>query len=330
MKSKLSDSAMGAIITHAEITDDGKYIVAAESGYVEYWNVEKESVIFKEEQRNILQVVLYSEDSKSIFISKFGTVGNVKAVCTVRTVPDGDTLFEFEFFFKQFKKIVVSKDEQYFISYGLDNFKDSLFVFEAETGELLHTILVKYPNFKDVTMICGLPDKPWQVALIDADKGNIMDIKEKRYVRAIPLWGGAMSSNGKYGLYAPSKGGLDMLDLRHGTVMRTLIPKIAEGIFNVICKFNATNEYVMYYHSGRKTLRVFRTKDGSMIANYRVPSDLAGLESTTDGISVVLGMVDGSLTVLTIADPKKDRMSEYLKALPSRNRGENLLKEAGF
>ena len=58
------------------------------------------------------------------------------------------------------------------------------------------------------------------------------------------------------GLYAPSRGGLDILYLRHGgTVLRTLIPKIAEGIFTVICKFNATNEYVLYYHSGRKTLR---------------------------------------------------------------------------
>ena len=35
-----------------------------------------------------------------------------------------------------------------------------------------------------------------------------------------------------------------------------------------------TNEYVLYYHSGRKTLRVFRVADGEMIANYRVPSDL--------------------------------------------------------
>ena len=92
------------------------------------------------------------------------------------------------------------------------------------------------------------------------------------------------------GLYAPSRGGLDILDLRHGgTVLRTLIPKIAEGIFTVICKFNATNEYVLYYHSGRKTLRVFRARDGVMIANYRVPSDLSSLESTTDGYSVVLG-----------------------------------------
>ena len=160
-----------------------------------------------------------------------------------------------------------------------------------------------------------------------------MDIKNKRYVRAIRNWGGACSSDGRYGLYAPSAGGLDVLDLRHGgTVLRTLIPKVAEGIFTVICKFNATNEYVLYYHSGRKTLRVFRTRDGIMIANYRVPSDLASLESTTNGYSVVLGMMDGNVTVLTIADPnsKKVNMNEYLKALPSRNKGKNMLAEAGF
>jgi hypothetical protein len=155
-----------------------------------------------------------------------------------------------------------------------------------------------------------------------------MDVKNKKYVRAIPQWGGSCSSDGRYGLYAPSKGGLDMLDLRHGTVLRTLIPKIAEGIFNVICKFNETNEYVLYYHSGRKTLRIFRVNDGAMIANYRVPSDLSSLESTTDGNSVVLGMVDGNLSVLTIADPKKPNMSEYLKALPSRNKGQKLLPQA--
>ena len=40
-----------------------------------------------------------------------------------------------------------------------------------------------------------------QVALIDQDKGNIMDIKNKKYVRAIPVWGGACSSDGRYGMY---------------------------------------------------------------------------------------------------------------------------------
>ena len=330
MKTKLADSALGAIITFAEVSDDGKYIVAAESGFVIYWNVKEEKVIFKEEQKNVLQIILFDEKRKCLFISKSGTVGDMKAICTARTVPEGQQLFQFDFTYKIWKKIIISSDEQYFISYGFHKFKDTLFVFSAESGEFLSHIIVKYPNFKEVSMICGLPDKPWQVALIDPDKGNIMDIKDKMYVRAIPAWGGAYSSDGRYGLYAPSRGGLDLLDLRHGTIMRTLIPKIAEGIFNVICKFNATNEYVLYYHSGRKTLRVFRTSDGDLIANYRVPSDLSSLESTTDGNSVVLGMIDGNITVLTIGDPKKPRISEYLKALPSRNKGKNLLKEAGF
>ena len=130
---------------------------------------------------------------------------------------------------------------------------------------------------------------------------------------------GCCSKNGKYGIYAPSKGGLDLLDLHHnGNVAKTLIPKTAEGIHTVICKFNETNEYVLYYHGGRKTLRVFRVSDGVMIANYRVSSHLSSVESTTDGKSVALGMVDGSVTVLTIADSKKPNMSDYLKNLPSR------------
>jgi hypothetical protein len=31
--------------------------------------------------------------------------------------------------------------------------------------------------------------------------------------------------------------------------------QVAEGIFDVMAVFNATNEYVLYYHSGRKTIR---------------------------------------------------------------------------
>ena len=74
-----------------------------------------------------------------------------------------------------------------------------------------------------------------------------------------------------------------MLDLRTGRVCKTLIPKVAEGIFDVLAIFNETNEYVLYYHSGRKTIRAFRRKDGKMIANFRVQADLKGMETTSDG-----------------------------------------------
>ena len=78
-----------------------------------------------------------------------------------------------------------------------------------------------------------------------------------------------------------------MLDLRTGKVCKTLIPKISEGIFDVMAVFNATNEYVLYYHSGRKTIRAFRRKDGTMIANFRVQADLKGMETTADGRSAL-------------------------------------------
>ena len=93
--------------------------------------------------------------------------------------------------------------------------------------------------------------------------------------------------DGRYGLYAPCTGGMDMLDLRTGRVCKTLLPKIAEGIFDVIAIFNETNEYVLYYHSGRKTIRAFRRKDGKMIANFRVQADLKGMMTTTDGRKVM-------------------------------------------
>ena len=70
LKSKLAHSQLGAIVTHALVTDNGEYIVAAESGFVLYWKVNEEKVTFKEEQKNILQVMLYDDKKKSLFVSK--------------------------------------------------------------------------------------------------------------------------------------------------------------------------------------------------------------------------------------------------------------------
>lgn len=65
--------------------------------------------------------------------------------------------------------------------------------------------------------------------------------------------------------------------------------------------------------------KVFRTADAHLIADYRVPAELSAIDSTSDGKSLVLGTVDGCVTVLVIADPAKAEMQEYLQLLPSRN-----------
>lgn len=120
-----------------------------------------------------------------------------------------------------------------------------------------------------------MPHKAHLIAVIATDRSAIMDIRNKKHLRTIAKWGGICTKDGKFGLYAPSRshlfndyqfiyfkfifrGGLELMELKKGTTVKTFIPKVAEGVFTVICMFNKTDEYVLYYHSGKKTLRVFR------------------------------------------------------------------------
>jgi hypothetical protein len=64
---------------------------------------------------------------------------------------------------------------------------------------------------------------------------------------------------------------------------------------------------------------VFRTSDAQLVGNYRVPAELSAIESTADGKSIVLGTLDGCVTVLAIADPAREGIRDYLASLPSRN-----------
>ena len=109
------------------------------------------------------------------------------------------------------------------------------------------------------------------------------------------------------------------MELKKGSVVKTFIPKVAEGVFTVICMFTDNDEYVLYYHSGKKTLRVFRTSDSHQIANYKMQAELTSIKSTKDGQSLVLGTVDGCLSVFCIGDPNKPEMNEFLRQLPSRD-----------
>lgn len=83
--------------------------------------------------------------------------------------------------------------------------------------------------------------------------------------------------------------------------------------------FTEGDEYVLYYHSGKKTLRIFRTSNAEMIANYRMQAELTAIKSTTDGKGLVLGTVDGCLSVFAIADPEHEDTFKYLADLPSRD-----------
>ncbi|CAG2062435.1 unnamed protein product [Timema podura] len=193
-----------------------------------------------------------------------GEVHKTMATITARTIPDGFRIYSFDYPIRciagnTFRPGLISCDGLNVIVMGSDKGnRDAIYIFNTRTGSLNNKIPLKHSTVKDILSMVPMPHKPNLVALIDPDKGSILDIRSKRIVRTIPKWGGSCTKDGKYGLYAPSRGGLELLELKKGHLVKTFIPKVAEGVFTVICMFNKTDEYVLYYHSGKKTLRVFR------------------------------------------------------------------------
>ena len=59
-------------------------------------------------------------------------------------------------------------------------------------------------------------------------------------------------------------------------------------------------------------------RDGQCLANYRLSAELTAIQTTTDGRCVVIGTLDGCLTVLAIADPLSEASYPFLTSLPSR------------
>lgn len=329
--SNLADSRLGAIVTHAEITPDGKYIISSETGKFLIWNRVSEQVLFRDDQPGIQQIKFLDGGERVLAISCSNINrkiedenGDLIATAKVRSTFDGTTLFSFEYPFRMipgipFRNAVVTADASHIVVVTIDKQnKDCIGVFNA-IGNHIHKIALRSCNIKEVLTMIPMPNKPNQVAVISSEKGSIFDIKTKRHIRSIPKWNGSCTHDGKCGLYAPSRGGLEMLELRKGTTIKTFIPKVAEGVFTVICMFTEGDEYVLYYHSGKKTLRVFRTSNAELIANYRMQAELTAIKSTNDGKGLVLGTVDGCLSVLAIVDVEKEDTLKYVENLPSRD-----------
>ena len=314
----LAKNDMGAIVTHAIVNEEGTTVMAAESGELLFWSLETKSVIFSEECRGIVQIIFNKKQTKCLVVQSSGPMGSHTGHVQTKHFPSGETDVAFEYTYRKYVEVVWTSDESYIVCYGFEKLKNHLYVHSAKTGKLVHKFLVKYDGFKEVQKMVVLPEKAGIVGLIDVDKGNIMDVINKKLVKSIQGWGGNCTKDGKFGLCAPPSGGMDILDLRSGAVTKTLIPKISEGIFDVIAEFNKRDDYILYYHSGRKTIRAFRRKDGAQIANYRVQAEMKAMKTSADGRSIILGMGDGSMTTLTIADPNNKDTKNYLNNLPSR------------
>ena len=129
LKFRLANSALGAIITHAIVNEEGSHVVAAESGELLYWNLATREVVFKDKQEDIQQIFFFKNQTKCIVVSKKGKkkgkmsnvktikheyckhgigilyLGELSAVLISRSFPSGEKHWSAEYSFASFKKV---------------------------------------------------------------------------------------------------------------------------------------------------------------------------------------------------------------------------------
>ena len=304
-----------SIVSQAVITKDGTHVLTAESPSLLVWEMSKDSPVQQVSLGDIQQVMLNEEDTKAVVVSK--SASN-KGSCSCLSLPDCKEIYKFEYNFKRFVPAVLTRDGLFLAVPASDKSGDVIAVYHAKTGTLLYNLQLKYANYRECRSVVAMHNDPNQVAIIDDDKGNILDLKKKTLVRSVARWNGMATRNGRKGLFAPSRGGLEILDLKTGKTTKTLIPRVAEGVFSVKVFFTDNDKHVVYYHSGHRTIRLFRVSDGKMLANYKASAEVKVIVSNPEGTAVVLGAVDGSLTTLAIADPEDEEHVDVLEDLPSR------------
>lgn len=159
--SKLADSHLGAIVTHAEITPDGKYIISSETGKLLIWNRVSEQVLFRDDQPGIQQVKFLDGGDKVLAIScaninrktEDAECGDLIAVARVRSIPDGSLQCAFEYPFKMipgipFRNAIITSDNTHIVVVSIDKAnKDSIIIFNA-SGTLVHKIALRGYNIK--------------------------------------------------------------------------------------------------------------------------------------------------------------------------------------
>ncbi|CAL1545368.1 unnamed protein product [Lymnaea stagnalis] len=309
-------NARSAIVSHAVITAKGEFVVSAESPKLLIWDLTKDTPLFEVSIGDVQQVILCEDDTKVVAVSK---LPGGKAQCICLTVPEGQEVYKFEYTIQNYRHPVITHEGIYLAVPATDKSGDVIGVYHAKTGARMYNLQLKYQNYLEYTHVMSMPHDPNLVAVIDPEKGNILDLKKKALVRSVPRWNGQTMRDGKVGMYAPARGGLELINLKNNKTSKVLIPRVAEGVFQVTAFFTYSDKHVVYYHSRHRTLRVFRISDGKMIANYKTSAEVKAIAGNQQGTCIVIGCLDGSLTTLAIADPDDESCQEMLESLPSRN-----------
>ena len=327
LKKTLSYSTIGAIVTHAVVSQNGSFLLSVESEHLIVWDLRTEKLVIRKKVAQIKDLKVIPK-SEQVLVTVEREIGDkyVTLDVTILEILSLDQRFTFEYLSRKKEKLktpCVTLSGQLVVLPGIevpdcarDKDSDILCIYETANGRLLKT--VHWGPFAELvsTMFKG---NDAVVGVLGPGAGQILDVSTNRVLAKVPRWNSACTRDGSLGLCASTRSGLEIIELRHGSAVRVLLPRVTEGLVNFITGFTTDDQYVYYYHGTKRTIRLFRVCDGEMIANYRLSAEARVVTSSPDGHCLLVGGIDGSLVILMIADPEKSDSHKLLAQLPSRS-----------
>lgn len=126
-----------------------------------------------------------------------------RAVC--RSLSNGAKMYKFSCAIRNKFRALITGDRQSICILGWERVKEreALFVYHARKGLLLHKIPLKYSNYRRPTGFVALSDS--HAVVLDAEKGNIFDVRNRLFLRSVLRWTGQATLDAKHGLSAPNR-----------------------------------------------------------------------------------------------------------------------------
>lgn len=103
-------------------------------------------------------------------------------------IPDGDMIYEISFSIKRMtqpKKCICTADDTYLIFIEEKKNNDVLSLYDPITGEHLHNVKLNYSGYKEILSMVTIPKQPHLIGLIDADKGIVMNVRDKKVKQSL-------------------------------------------------------------------------------------------------------------------------------------------------
>ncbi|KAK2159829.1 hypothetical protein LSH36_145g04079 [Paralvinella palmiformis] len=318
----------------AIILNSGKYIIGADTQKLIFWETDTGRVVHlhyftleeDEKSRKYSRQLLLTDDDSRVFVilrtkSNFIKPDTArKGLCVCIKVDTMKVAYEIEFICNDDCPSVLTSNNLYIVIpiRGERSKSTQLGVWHVNVGIFLYEIgLDKLHPFPIIDLVQQRHQNS-QIAVVDRDKASLVEVNRKLWkksttpcVDSFLRWNGHCTSDGKFGVRRSVRGkSLELFSLLTSTAVRTLYFGQHPGDIEGSITITKNDKHAIYHQSRNNIVRVFRI-GGEVESNPELATEIAawplearvcGMDNSSDGTRLVVGLTDGRLLVYVIAD----------------------------